>query len=384
MKKEKKKKAAGQQWIAFLIFLLIGAASGVLISQYLDHFIGRDTTTGMMLLIFGLLLFAVYVGMLIQIVIHEAGHLIFGLMTGYEFISFRIFSWMWVKEEDKICFRRMSLAGTGGQCLMSPPELIDGKIPVLLYNFGGAILNLITGLLFLALSFLFPAASFFSAFLRILAVIGAGFAFANGVPLRLGNVDNDGRNAFSLMRDSEAVRAFWIQLRVNEQISKGIRLKNMPEEWFVIPEDTSMRNSLTAVVGVLAANRLMDMHRFEEAYDLMDHLLTIESGIIGLHRGLMTCDCLYVECIGRNRPEKLQEMLTKEQRKQMKTMRKYPSVVRTEYAMALLAERDDKKALKIARDFDRCAEVYPYPGEIAGERELMEIARNQNERKSVG
>ena len=32
-------------------------------------------------------------------VIHEGGHLVFGLLTGYKFSSFRIMSFMWVKEK---------------------------------------------------------------------------------------------------------------------------------------------------------------------------------------------------------------------------------------------------------------------------------------------
>ena len=115
------------------------------------------------LLLFIPLLLSVYAALLLQIVIHEAGHLVFGLVTGYQFVSFRIWNMMWLKKDGKIQFKRMSLAGTGGQCLMSPPDLADGKMPVLLYNFGGAIMNLFSAASFQR-SFLFPAVSFFTVF----------------------------------------------------------------------------------------------------------------------------------------------------------------------------------------------------------------------------
>ena len=64
-------------------------------------------------------------------------------MTGYKFNSFRIFSVILIKQNGKLKIKNISLAGTGGQCLMSPPELIDGKMPYVLYNLGGVILNVI-------------------------------------------------------------------------------------------------------------------------------------------------------------------------------------------------------------------------------------------------
>ncbi|MBR4162319.1 MAG: hypothetical protein IKR11_02285, partial [Solobacterium sp.] len=187
---------------------------------------------------------------------------------------------------------------------------------------------------------------------------------------------NDGCNAISMMKDKEAVRAFWVQMKANEQVSKDIRLKDMPEEWFTMPEDEAMKNSLVATIGVLACNRLMDEHRFAEAEKQMDHLLSTETKITGLHKSLMTCDRVYVELITQNRQEKLDALMTKEQKDMIKSMKNFPSVLRTQYAYALLAEQDTEKASQIEKLFNHCAVSYPYPSEITGERELMQIARD--------
>lgn len=90
-------------------------------------------------------------------------------------------------------------------------------------------------------------------------------ASMNGVPMRMGTVNNDGYNAFVLTRSSEAMRSFWVQMKVNEQMAKGIRLKGMPDEWFAVRSDEVMKNSMVAVMGVLACNRLMDAEQFEAA-----------------------------------------------------------------------------------------------------------------------
>ena len=372
-RKEKRAKNKGQ-WISIVIFLLIGAACGVLILMYLD-FPGQQGKTHLANFVsFLLLLIGMYATMLIQIILHEAGHLIFGLLTGYRFSSFRIFNLIWVRLEDRIQFKKLNIAGTGGQCLMIPPDLKDGRMPVMLYNFGGAIVNLITAIVCFGLSFLCPVRSLGWTILMMFAVIGLAFALINGLPVKMGAVNNDGRNALDLSRSEEATRAFWIQMKVNEQISKGIRLKDMPEEWFTVPSELSMNNGIIATLGVLACGRLMDQHQFEEADKLMKRLLSRQNGIVGLYRNLMICDRMYVEMISENRKEILDGMRSKDQLKIKKAMKKYPSVLRTEYVYALLAEKDPAKAQKAMAQFDQCTKSYPYPSEIDGERELIKLA----------
>ena len=376
MSKNKKRKNSGQ-WIGVLIYMLIGAACGILILRYMDLIAGEDGHIGKQIMLFGVLALSVYAAMALQTVIHETGHLVFGLATGYKFSSFRIFSWMLLKENGKLRFRRLSIAGTGGQCLMAPPELKDGKMPFLLYNSGGAIMNLIASAIFFGISLVLPSSSVLTLILQVLALIGASFAVINGVPLRLGPVDNDGCNALSMMRSSEAVRAFHLQLKANELVSKGVRLKDMPAEWFIVPEDDAMRNSIIASAGVLCCNRLMDEHRFEEADTLMEHLLSIESGIVELYRRLMTCDRIFVEAVSRNRKEVLEGLMTAEQEKMMKAMKQFPSVLRTKYVLALLSDGDEVKARETEKEFESCALKYPYPSDIAAERELMQIAKDR-------
>ncbi len=367
-------KKRNYRWLGVLVYLLIGAACGVLIMEYWD----RAEEAGMpfigQILSVVLLIAGMYAALVLQIIIHEAGHLVFGLLTGYRFSSFRIFNLMLQKEDGGVHFRKINLAGTGGQCLMCPPDLIDGKMPFVLYNFGGSIMNILSSLVCLGVCFLLPAFSAGWVFGGFLVVIGFAFAVLNGLPLRMGPVNNDGRNAFDMAESEEAVRAFWVQLKMNEMISKGVRLKDMPDEWFVVSSDESMKNGIVAAATVFACNRLMDQHRFREADRLMERLLAPEIGLIDLYRMLLVCDRMYVEMITENRPEVLEGMRTDGQQKLMKSMKDNPSVLRTEYVYALLAEKNEDKARDLAKQFEKSSKSYPYPNEIEAERELMEIA----------
>lgn len=370
----KKKKLAWQQYIGLAFLMLIGAVCGIVMVMFLEGFSDDAPMHEMITSLIGLFL-GMYIAFFFHTIIHEAGHLIFGLLTGYKFSSFRVFSFMWLKENGKLKFKRLSLAGTGGQCLMIPPDMKDGKIPLVLYNLGGSIINAIAGALLLVGYRLSLGIPFLSALLLIFSVVGFATALMNGIPMRMGTVDNDGYNAFALSKNDEAVEAFWVQLKIVEQSSKGVRIKDMPAQWFTVPSDEAMKNSMVATRGVFACNRLMDEERFEEAEALMSHLLEIDSGIVGLHQNLLICDRIYVELIGENRREVVENMLTKEQKKFMKAMKRYPTVLRTEYALALLYENDFAKAETIQKEFDKATKSYPYPHEVEAERDLMRIAQ---------
>ena len=368
---KQKKKFKFRQIISTLFFLGIGMFCGFFIGMIIGQNFDADKPIGQTLLIAGGLFFAMYAAILIQIIIHEAGHLVFGLMSGYKFSLFRIFSLTFVKEGGKIRTKRLSIAGTGGQCLMSPPDMIDGKIPVTLYNLGGSIMNIIASTVFLGLYFALKNVPFVSTVMIFFAAIGYIFAIMNGVPMRMGTIDNDGYNAFSMSKSPEAMRAFWVQMKINEQTASGVRLKDLPDEWFKLPSDEDMKNSMVATLGVFICNRLMDKENFEEADKLMAHMLSIDSGMVGLHRNLMICDRIYIELIKENRKEIIDEMLNNEQKKLMKQMKNFPSVLRTQYVHALLCENDTAKAENIKTQFENIAKTYPYPSDVQAERELM-------------
>ena len=54
-------------------------------------------------------------------------------------------------------------------------------------------------------------------------------------------------------------------------------------------------------------------------------------------------------------------------------MKDTPSVIRSEYAYAVLAEKDEKKAEKLLARFEKVTKTYPYPQEIEAERELIDL-----------
>ena len=373
-KKKNKQQNLGTM-VTTLIFMICGALIGFLVEN------SQGETIGGRLFALSFLLGGLFLAIPLQIIIHESGHLICGLLSGYKFSSFRIGNFVWLKENGKIKFKKSPLAGIGGQCLMMPPKLTDGKMPFLLYNLGGVLLNIITGILFFAISVLCKDSFYISSLFKTGGIIGFAFALMNGIPLKLSAVNNDGYNILELRKSTEAVKSFWIQLDMTDKFSKGLRLKDLPQDYFFMPSDEGMKSGLTAAMAVFKCNRLMDMHEFEDAYKLMDTILKTESGIVGLHRNLLNCDRVYCELIGENRKEILDDILDKPQKDFMKSMKKFPSVLRMEYAYAIIAENDSEKAEKIKADFEKIAVTYLYQKDIESERELMRIAENISKNK---
>lgn len=362
MKKKKLSSVAGVL-ATVLICALCSLLFGPMLSKSRIMFHGGGAAL-LSFAVFMLIFIAVF---FVQIIIHEFGHLVFGLLTGYRFSSFRIGSLMLVKTGSALRLKRLSLAGTAGQCLLAPPDNANGGMPYRLYNFGGAIMNLAAAALFAALACC--SASLASTVFTSLSYAGMLVGLTNGIPLSFGSINNDGYNTLSLGKSPAALRAFYVQLKVNELQAAGLRLRNMPEELFRLP-DTGLENSMIAASAVLCENRLMDGHRFSEAAALVDRLSQTDSGIVGLHWGMLWCDRITCALLSG---EDYLHYLTKSQRKFMKQMKSYITVIRTQYAIALLGTGNAEAAGKLRLDFERAAKSYPYLSDVESEREILEL-----------
>lgn len=371
-KKSRQKFSAGKA-LTFLLWMVLGGLLGYALAKTVDEsgaLHGADLPQ-----IFYWVL-AAFVALYAQIILHEGGHLVCGLLTGYQFVSFRIGSWMWQKENGHICLRRFSLAGTGGQCLLAPPEWNDGKMPYVLYNLGGPLANLLTAVLCGLLAFVFRENTLVQLFFAMQALVGLMYALLNGIPMDGDEVCNDGKNILMMRKDPAARRSLWVQLRINAEQAKGVRLKEMPEEWFALPTDAQLRNGMTSVTAVLRENRLMDEHRFSEAAQLIDELSAkADAVILGLYRKLFLCDRLYCALVlGEDAEPYRTQWNSKEMRAFRKQMKDFLSILATEYTVALLAEKDRLKAEAVRLKFEKRCKTYPSAGEVESTKELISIA----------
>ena len=176
--------------------MIVGAIIGYAVGKIVGDTLSKvDTPNIILLLIAGVVVF------ILQVIIHEAGHLVFGLLSGYKFVSFRVFDFKIIKEENgKLKIRYERLAGTGGQCLMRAPEYVEGKFKYKLYLLGGVTFNLVFSIVFWLV---LP-----SYYTLLFALIGFSLAFLNLIPMGF----NDGMTFYHASKDETTRFILFLQL----------------------------------------------------------------------------------------------------------------------------------------------------------------------------
>ena len=362
--------------IARILYLAVGALCGffMVFSSDPEKFFGTPRDFAMQMALCMVLILAAYI---IQSVIHELGHLVFGLLTGYKFISFRIGSFMFIKKDGKLRIKLYNIVGTGGQCLMMPPPWRE-NLPTALYNFGGCIFNFISAVLFLIIFISAEKGSFFALFSGMLCAVGFGNVLLNGIPLRVNGISNDGNNALILGKNPSALRAFWLQLYVNGLLSEGERYKNMPEEWFFVPGGEDLFDPMVCTVGVMKYNYYFDIHDFEKAETVANYMLHAP-GLLGLHRNELSCELLFLRIFRGAEPGEINALYTRELDKYIKATANYVSRRRLAYAYQLLYLKNITMAQKCLEVFEKTVKTYPYSSEIENEKEIIELIKAKAE-----
>ncbi len=351
-----------------ILFLIGSVLIGIIIGATFAHFSKIKIFADGELFLFGIVKIIVFIFLvyIINIIIHEAGHLIFGLISGYTFSSFRVFNIILAKMNGKLKLKRYSIAGTGGQCIMIPPK--DAKnFPYLLYNLGG----IISGLVFAATCFFASkyAQRNISAVLLMTGFIAIIIAVMNGIPFK-STVQNDAKNILDL-RESEDNRAsFHLILKVEEQLVNGKRIKDLPEEYFAldIPYENSafgMANEMIKYAKIFAEGD------FEKAEKKNDELREVST--LPLYKNLLLMDKIFMMLLRNENTEEVKKLINKDLITIMKAMSDESSVLRTQYVIEKYVNKNDKKANKVLERFKKFEKYCHKMGEYEQEKEMINL-----------
>jgi len=369
---EKKKSAAKR------VGAIVGIILAVVLGAVIGYFAIKPTSAGsggsdnMLLLEVALLLVSLYFSFALHMILHEGGHLLGGLLSGYQFTSFRVSKIIFIKENDRLATKKHNIAGTMGQCLMTPPEQSDSDFPFLLYNLSGGLANLLWSGVFLLIYVLLRDAFNYSGVVFIpLIGVGALLGASNLIPLRLSGVANDGHNILTLKKSESARRAFHIVLHMNAKSLKGVRHKDMPAEWFKLPDDYNDPVSLSIAISYF--NLLMDNHDFGAAREFGVKILAEADKMLEIHKNELRCELLFIEMIGEQRQDEVERLYTNDLKKYMKASGSHLSKRRIMYAYSKLIALDEAEAEKALDRLNKTFLVYPYKGELELERELVDI-----------
>jgi len=217
-----------------------------------------------------LLLFSITI-YFITIIIHELGHLICGLITGYKFECLEIKWFAWYKDEKRIKFKIIKRdRKIGGQCVMIPAEHYK-DFKFFWYIFGGVLFNLLLALIALLLFITLDPSYIIELMLISIIIMNLFVSVSSLIPKE----DNDGGLLLMGFRSDDHKRALHMMFfanGINEKLAKGMRLRDFPPEMFKITDDRAIVNKHIARIVLLDAARLDDLAKHSLALKQLERV----------------------------------------------------------------------------------------------------------------
>lgn len=373
--KEEESKSWKKKW-GYLATILVGIVLGIT-RAIITEKTGRDPIADMGSTNIFIVFISLAVSIFFHIVTHEAGHLIFGLLSGYSFVSFRIGSFTLVHAKNQWKIRRFHIPGTGGQCLMAPPAMDEeGNYPIKLYNLGGILVNLVFSLLFTVLAMVADDPNAKSIFI---GAAGMGYIvfLSNGIPMKVGGIANDGYNVLSIDQDPIGKRCFHMQLEVNARLSEGERMKDLPYELVRVEKNSELKNPIIVSGKLFEYYWYVDQLKFDEGECVLKEFEPVWDQMIPLLRNMIAMEGIYLEIIHKNRQEIIEELMTKEVKTYLKSVKYDVHASRVQYGLVLREDSTREQTMKAKEHFLKVIQNNPVEGEAIMSLELANYMEKQ-------
>lgn len=339
--------------VGIIIGLILGILSGTILEENLFE---------MKTMLYFMVMFLV--SFLLHIVIHEGGHFLIGYFFGFEFVSFRIGSYMWVNDNGKIHFKRYHLAGTGGQCLMNPP--LPQLKGYLLYLLGGGVCNLVVALVCLLLCFV-TSDLLFNIFCFSNVAVGLLIGLLNLIPMDLG-IPNDGYNAYCLVKEPSSIHSLYRQLVIAKELADGKKLEEMDGSLFDSYDGADVLNPLNTCIEVNCGERMIHQGRWVEAKETFEYLF--EQNITEVYKNEIIYQLVLLEILLNEHPD-VDQFLTKKMKKKMSADKTNISSLLAQYGIELVVNKNEEQAMIALKYLNDVYKTYPYRGELESIKELQ-------------
>lgn len=361
--------------VAFMFMCsLLGASFGMIISDKL----GSDLSVLQLILRLLELMLIFVVIMFVQIIIHEAGHLIAGLMRGYRFLSFMILNLMITCKDGKFRFSRFGIPGAGGQCLMVPPAEGDTDAGIAFYNAGGIIINALTAIVAgIILLLCYDTMSFEAvSILWMFTIIGLIFAFQNGIPMSMGGLPNDGKNIRELKKDKFSTDVFIKSMRVVAAMQEGDDIDSVMPQYLCDDRDIDLKNPIHAMALNFDLSAAVSRMDFKKACAIIDRAMENADKLVGIYRYEFKMEQAFLAAVFKDYAHDAGTLLDDDLRKYMKNMAlSRPDVLRMQYGIARMYERDEKKAAGIYERFVKVSNNFHSISDVRYQTQIMEMLR---------
>jgi len=356
----------------FVVGAVVGLAIGLVLAKVLGG--GGSAVSGGSVLRAVAIGLAVTVGAVVAYVVHaiahEAGHLLAGLLTGYRFVSFRIFNWTLIRRDGRLVWRKFALSGTGGQCLMAPPDKPASQVNTLWYNMGGVLANALLATLAVVLCFATSLPAVVKAVLMITAVVGYAMALMNGIPLHFSGISNDGYNLLFLDRSPRDKQLLCNLLQANALMQEGTQPDQLPAAMFNDDAPVDWSDVIQANWQAVVVTRMMAQHRWDDALQRINQGLA-EPKLLPLLSTELQLEKVYI-LLQMGRIDEARNLYSNDLQDYVaKFKRTQSSKQRIHFAATLLLDNRPDDALTILNTLQSNRDTYISTGEVTMDLALM-------------
>lgn len=308
----------------------------------------------------------------IHVIIHETGHLIGGLISGYRLISFRIFLLTFIKTSDHNKIKLQKLKGTGGQCLMLPPKGIElTKCPYYLYTMGGILFDMfVTILVFFSAIWLCDTPAMRNILL-IYVVFGIYLAIENYFTFPKYILTNDGTNMRSI-RQNELLRwSFMQQLIIYQSLCAGKDFQEFTEEEIELPKGSDITEPINSLFLNIQYMKYLKIRDFNNAEKILFNLESEYESMSRRMQLMIDVERLFLLLI-QDADIRVIKTHYKNIKKDMKKNKSLASVLRTLYAYERIIHKENNKVIPIINRIKVMLHITPIKQEVQLNIELME------------
>lgn len=357
-----------------LVLLLIYIIDG---KDALDNVKDHDIEWATILLSVACAIVSLILSVVIHFALHEVGHMVMGMLTGYKFLSLRLFKYAIIKDKHgRLTFKRFNVAGTGGQCIMDLPHDTDAdKMPFFWHYAGGVMANILIVAISIIILKCCDMGIIGTNFFMMMAFAGVLIAISNGVPISQNGLSNDAKSIQQLYKYKSSRTYVLRMMHMTSMLLRGTRLKDMPKEWFedVMPHDTKDYFKLAYRINYITW--LEDCGRFEDAKMVCEQLDGLDKPLPLMLKMEKDGEQVMCEMLTTKRKEVVEPLLTQRLRMYVNANKTFSATkLALAYVVASHYDDDQETAMALLDEFASHRQDYLMPGEIETAENIIEIA----------
>ncbi|MBR4178788.1 MAG: hypothetical protein IKR57_05540 [Bacilli bacterium] len=200
---------------------------------------------------------------IVSILIHELGHLLFGLRANLEFVSFNVLNFTITKENKKLVIKKVpNINGVSGYCNMAFDDKVKyNSKEVISYFFGGIFFNMIMVIIFACI---LPLTKDYLYLICLLVIsVNVYLAFYNMIPIVHKNgLRSDMKQVLLYVNASEFTKIYGKISKIQSYINDGKKLKDIDASLVYMPN--VIDNSTNLQMAFIYIDYLMECNRFDD------------------------------------------------------------------------------------------------------------------------